>query len=452
MTSFSGLTNAAAALATQTYAMSITGQNIDNADTPGYTRERVEQQATGAVAGVPTIYSTPAGNSGTVDSAGVTRLNDPIIDARARTEHGLSGYLDAKASTMSSIETNFDEPSDTGLSEQLNTFWNDWSAVANDPGSSAARSALLTQASTVTSTLNSTSAALSQLTTGAQATLTADVSQINTDAAEVGQLNTAIKVASATGASVPTLQDQRDTLLSKLASLGGAQAQFQPDGTVTVSLGGQTLVSGGTASAVTLDSSYNVSVGGTAVTVAGGDAQAQAEAISTTLPSYQSQLDSVANALITTVNSVHETGYDLSGATGGAFFSGTSAATIGVAITDPSKVAASSTGAGTGDLGAGVANQLAALGSSTSGADSAYRSLVANVGTDSQRATEQSGVQDAVTSSVDALQSSASGVSYDDEVTNLLTYQRAYQASSRVLTTVDQTLDTLINHTGVVGL
>jgi flagellar hook-associated protein 1 FlgK len=176
------------------------------------------------------------------------------------------------------------------------------------------------------------------------------------------------------------------------------------------------------------------------------------EAINTTIPNYLSQLNGVASALASSVNTIHETGYDLAGNAGGAFFTGSTAATIAVAITDPSKVAASATGAGTGNLGAGVAQQLAALGTSKTGANASYTTLVANVGSASAQATLQSSIQASVTTSVDTQQSQASGVSYDDEVTNLLTFQRAYQASSRVLTTIDDCLNTLINSTGRVGL
>lgn len=311
MTSFSALTNAAAALAAQSYGMQVTGQNIANANTDGYTRERVNQAATGAVPGVPTLYATSSNSAGTVATSGVSRLNDPIIDAHTRTEQGLSGYADAAASTMAGVETYFNEPSDTGLTEQLNTFWNDWSAVANNPSDGAARSALLQQAGTVSDTLQSTSSALSDFVSGTQTSLNASVSQINTAATAVGKLNAEISVEQATGHSDPSLLDQRDLLLGQLATLGGAQAQLQADGSTTVTLGGQALVSGNTVAAVGVDASDNVTVAGSVVTLTGGQAQA--------------------------------------------FFTGTTAATISVAITDPSLVAASSTPSAGGNLDAGNA-------------------------------------------------------------------------------------------------
>lgn len=453
MTSFSGLRNAAAALNAERYAMQIAGQNIANADTPGYTRERADLVATGPVAGVTRLYSVPDSTPGTVNATGASRLNDPVIDARARTEHARSGYFDTKAATISNVETDFDEPSDGGLAEQLNAFWTSWSTVATHPGPDvSARTALLQQAQSVAGTLNQMSANLSTITSSTQQALASSAGQIQDAANAVGSLNAAITVATASGVPSANLQDQRDLLLSKLAELGGAQAQLQTDGSVTVTMGGQTLVSGSTVSAVALDATgTKMTIGGTTATLTGGAAQAQTELLGTILPDYQAQLDSVASTLASTVNAQHQAGQDLSGTAGGPFFSGAGAASIKVAITDPSKVAASAA-TGTASLDGSNAQAIAAMGLLPGGADATYRTLVAKLGSDSAQATQQSATQAAITSNVDTLQSQASGVSYDDEVSNLLTFQRAYQASSRVLTTIDDMLDTLINHTGRAGL
>ena len=452
MTSFSGLTDAAAALNAERYAMQIAGQNIANADTVGYTRERADLQATGPVAGTTRLYAVANPNvTGTVTVAGTSRLNDAVLDSRARTEHSLSGYFDTKSSAISDVETFFDEPSDNGLSEQLNEFWADWSAVSTGAGTDS-RAVLLTQAQGVASTLNGMSTDLSTLAASLQQGLGISASQIQDAATAVGSLNSAIIVATASGAPAANLQDQRDVLLSKLAELGGAQAQLQADGSVTVTMGGQTLVSGVTVNTVGVDASgNNLTVGGTNVTLSGGVAQAQSELLNTTLPGYQGQLDSVAMALANLVNTQHEAGQDLSGTAGGPFFAGTGAATLTVAITDPTKVAAAAS-TGTASLDGSNAEQIAKIGRMTNGPDALYRTFVAQLGNDSAQAAQQSATQTAITSNVDTLQSQASGVSYDDEVTNLLTFQRAYQASSRVLTTIDDMLDTLINHTGRAGL
>jgi flagellar hook-associated protein 1 FlgK len=191
-------------------------------------------------------------------------------------------------------------------------------------------------------------------------------------------------------------------------------------------------------------------VGGSAATTVGGTAQGYIDTLTTTLPGYSAQLDAIAATLAGDVNSAQAAGYDLSGAGGTPLFSGTTAATIKVAITNPAQLAASSTAGGNLDGGNAIA--LGELGASTTGADAQYATLVTALGSAVSSAAQTATVQASVASSLDAQQQSVSGVSIDEETVNLLTFQRAYQASSRVLTTIDSMLDQLINHTGTVGL
>jgi flagellar hook-associated protein 1 FlgK len=447
--SFSGLTNASGALAAQRYALEVTGQNIANAGTPGYTRQRAELASTGPVTGVPSLYSIAQASTG-VTVSGTSRLDDSVLDVRVRIEHDKNSYAQTSTSQLSGVESLFNEPSDTGLAEQLGAMWNAWSVVANNPADGAARSVVLQKSATVAATLNTTASALNDLTQGTSAQLDQAVVDLNTAAGSLAQINAAMAVAKATGASVNSLSDQRDALLLTLADKAGAQAVLQADGSATVTLGGQPLVTGNVASTVAVVAGNQLTVGGTPAGTAGGVAQGLVDALTTTIPSFVSQLDAVAASLASTVNAAHQAGFDLSGAAGTQFFSGTTAATIAVAITDPSKIAAS--GVPGGNLDASTALALSAMGSASGGADSTYKDLIGTLASQVQRSTQTAAVQAAVTTSVDAQAQSVGGVSFDEETTNMLTYQRAYQASSRVLTTVDDMLDTLINRTGRAGL
>ena len=449
MSSFSGLTDALTALNSARYGLDVTGQNISNANTPGYVRQRADLTEAGPVAGAPSLYATQHADS-TVTVSGTSRLNDPVVDMRARSEHGRNNYLQTSAGTLSSVEDLFDEPSDNGLAEQLNDFWNSWAAVANNPGDSAARNVVLQKAGALAGTLNEASAALGRLNQSTTDQASSALTQINTATSQLAQLNSAIAVGTATGATDNQLLDQRDSLLMSLSDLAGAQATINTDGTATVSIGGQTVVSSTTATAVSVNASNQLLVGGSPAGAAGGQLQGLLDGLTTVLPGYTAQLDAVAAALANTTNSAQTSGYDLAGNPGGPLFAGSTAGTISLAITDPTLLAAS--GSPGGNLDGSVALSMSQLGNSTTGPDASYRTLIGTLATDSQRANQQATVQQSVTDSVDALAQSSSGVSIDEETTNLLTYQRAYQASSRVLTTVDETLDTLINHTGTVGL
>lgn len=473
---FGGLVQAGTGLTAATYGLQIVSQNIDNADTPGYTRQASHQVAVDGVTGVPSIYTPQAGLGG-VNIASTGRMNDPVLDARARTEYARSGVADETATNLSSVESIFPEPSDNGVTEQLNDFWNAWTGVANDPGNAgntASRSVLLGAATQVTSTLNAMSQSLSDASGGIEQTLNNTITTANSTIDQLNVLNKQIAVGNASGQSVNKLLDQRDTLLDQMASSVGAAYAFNGDGTVNVSVGGQAVVqwtsaSGGAVNHLEVDpSSYDITTaagsatdpsvpaigGGGTATLTGGTALADQTAIATTIPAYLIRLDGVAQQLADAVNGQQAAGFDLTGNPGAPMFSyvaggpaGSLAASLSVAsgFTD-ADVAASATGADTDGNNALASSKL---GTAAGSADKLYQALVGAIGQASKNAASASTTQASVTQSVDTLRTAASGVSTDEEMSNLLTYQRAYQASAKVISILDDMLDTLINGMGV---
>src|SRR3954447_15304075 len=445
---FGGIQQAGSALTTARYGLDVVSQNIANADTAGYTRQSVQQASVDAVSGVPSIYTRPAGPGG-VTVTGTARLTDTVLVARLRTEQARSGYADTTAAQLDQVQAMFAEPTDAGLSEQLNDFWNAWGSVANDPGSPAPRTVLLARAATVASTLNSMSGTLADVAQSSTQALGGDIAAANSAATQLATVNKQIAVGTATGSNVNSLLDQRDQLLSKLSTLVGGVASLNTDGSANVSVAGQALVSGNAATPMSVGAGYQVQVGATAVTVAGGSVGAEVTALTTTYPSFQAQLDAVADSLISQTNAAQAAGYDLSGAAGQPMFGGSGATGISVSMTNPSQIAAS--GQPGGNLDAGNALAASKLGTKPGGPDSSYRVLVAGIGSAPAPPQQQQTTRAGVTSSVADLATAVSGVNTDEEVSAMLTYQHAFEAASRVLTTVDSILDTLINHTGVVG-
>jgi flagellar hook-associated protein 1 FlgK len=446
---FAALGQAASGMNAARYGLSVVGQNIANANSDGYTRQVVDQQSAGFTDAVG-IYTHPSYDGiGGVQITGTHRVDDTLLDTRVRNEHAKGSYADTVADQLSSLEQLFPVASDDSLATQLTSFWKDWSTVANNPSNPAARQVLLQHAQTLVGTLNSLSASLADQSNSAASYLGQDVGSVNSAASSLADLNQRISIASATGTDVNALLDQRDQLLDKLSKLAGATATLQQNGSADVSIGGVSLVSGGTANSLSLTPPAQLSIGANNVTVGAGSIGARATAIQVTLPNYQSQLDGVADALATTVNAVQAAGYDLAGNVGAPIFSGSGAAGLSVVMTDPTQIAASATPGG--NLDGSNAQAAARLATSTSGADYAYSALVGAVGAQSAAAKDAASTQDALVSNAEAMHASVSGVSYDEEVTNLLTYQRAFQASSKALTTIDEMLDVLINHTGHVG-
>jgi flagellar hook-associated protein 1 FlgK len=172
------------------------------------------------------------------------------------------------------------------------------------------------------------------------------------------------------------------------------------------------------------------------------------QALGQILPGQSVSLDAVATNLMSLVNTRHAAGFDLNGTAGGALFSGTGAADLTVAITDPRLVAASGTPSTAGNLDATNATALAALADAPGGPDATYRQMIADLGVTAQSAGRRVSIQDGVKQQVDDALAAQAGVNLDEEMTNMLAYQRAYEAAARVMSVIDSSLDTLINHMG----
>jgi flagellar hook-associated protein FlgK len=239
---------------------------------------------------------------------------------------------------------------------------------------------------------------------------------------------------------------------------------------VDVVVGSVALVSGGTASKLAVEGSFDSSdaagdpprivtaTGALTVTV-GGAAGGQLHALNSILPTYRTELDGIAASLAATLNSAHDDGFDLDGVRGGRLIDpagSVTASSITVAITDPRRLAASSIGADDGsvppNLDHGIADKLAQLGNGVTSPDAAYRQMIVELGVQSAVSQRNLGIQSVITGQVDASRESVAGVNLDEEMTNMLSYQHAYSAAGRLVTAIDELLDVLINRTGRVGL
>ena len=445
MASFSSLSIGLSALYAQRRAIDVTGQNIANVNTEGYSRQRVEMVAeSGPV--VPALFSRYEGSGLGVRSADVRRLRDQFLEARAHQEHATSAHLEHLAVSLGRIEMAYTEPSDTGLAAQLADFWAGWDDVGLRPGDLAARSQLIERAHTLTTSFRQLDRGLEALRETSIEQLSAIVAEVNAVAGRIADLNGTIQAASAAGLSPNDLMDQRDLLALQLASQVGATVRPGDGGSLDVFIGGMAIVRstavealeaqvvGGpppTARVVWADD-------GLAATV-GGEALGHLETANQLVPAQRAELLAVAQRLHDDVNAIHATGYDLAGAPGGAFFQmGPGGISVDTALAgDPSLVAASSTA---GALDGSIAQQLAAQ----NGPDGLYRELVVRLGVTSQTAGRRLEVQDAILRQLDIARASEAGVNIDEEMTNLVAFQHAYSAAARYLTVVDELLETVV--------
>jgi flagellar hook-associated protein 1 FlgK len=467
VSTFSALNAATTALWAQRRALDITGQNIANVNTDGYSRQRVDLQAIGGSV-VPAFYSTSPGIGGGVSADDITRIRDAFLESRGHTETANSARMTVDTDAFALVEQAFREPGNTGIQSLLSEVWNGFEDVANNPKDDAARAQVLQQLGTLAGGIHFSQAALGAQWGQTLENLQVLVKDVNASAATIATLNKSIKTANIAGLPANDLTDQRDLLVMKLAGQVGATVRHGDNGVVDVIVGGMSLVAGSSANELAVagaagpdDITANgkpriVTAAGGYTVPAGGTAGGQMAVLGDTIPYYRSQLDGLAKNLITTLNAQHQAGFDRDGVPGKPILSGTNATDIAVAITKPAEIAASSVGnlpplAPNPSLDKGNADKIAALRDLPLGTDTQYRKMIVELGVQASVANRNLDIQSVITTQVDAARESVSGVNLDEEMTNMLSFQHAYSAAGRMVTAIDETLDVLINRTGLVG-
>jgi len=475
MTSFSTLSTALSALTTQRAALDVAGQNVANVNTVGYTRQRAETTSVSAIASASRFSSgLPVGQGVTV--TGVSRLGDIFADARVRSSTSLASDLLSRADSLTRLESTITEPSDKGVGAQLAQFWASWQDLSNNPGEAAPAQVVLESATMLSDAIRAGYQAVDTQWTEMRTQVSALVTEVNTTANGIAELNGSIRSVTVSGGNANELMDKRDMLILRMSELTGATARPMEDGTVTVSIGGNPVVSGdrayglhlegatkmtGAASDVPLlawdrTSAGPVSLdGGTLAGMIAALAPANATGTGGMLAEAARAYDSLATSLTTKVNAIHSTGVTTTGAPGGDFYTlGSDPAVppslaLTLASTDYRNIAAATPGNGAFD--GSVADRIAQIGTAVDSPDRDWQRFVVDLGVNTQSAVRSATVAESARSTAEQIQLAQTSVDIDEETINMLAFQRAYQGAARVMTTVDEMLDTLINRTGVVG-
>lgn len=454
MSGFSALNVGSQALFAAQRALDVTGQNVSNVNTEGYSRQRVQQTSRGGSV-TPAMWSRSDASAGGVDITGTLRIRDGFLEARAHQEHATYAGLNALSGTYTDLESTFGEPSKTGLQAQMTSFWNSWQDVANNPGDAGPTGLVLEQAKTVAGTFNGFATQLSQQWAATRDEVQSTVADVNSLTAEVARLNGAIRSATLSGGAPNELSDQRDVLVMRIAEVTGAVATPGDNGVVDLTMGGRTLVSGDRSDQLQAEgpTSYPAALAtvsitwaaGQPATVANGILQGQLTALNATIPGAMADLDKVAAKLAETVNDQQASGFDRVGIAGAAIFSGTTAATLAVVMTNPAGLAPSSEKPPVFNGNNAIA--MSAHASDATGPDAQYRDMMVRLGVQAQSNQRRTEAQYAVAGRVDDARESVAGVSLDEEMTNMVMFQHAYSAAAQYITTINATLDTLINMT-----
>ncbi len=426
-----GLQTALSGLLAEQQAIDVTGNNITNVNTEGYSRETAVQQTSEPlhIAALSSVTGE-GGQLGTgVTVATYTRIRNIYLDAEYRNQNTALGAANTQAEELQQAQGAFNEPSSSGVASGLSAFWSAWGELAESP-SPEAKVGVVSAATGLTDTLHQLASQLQTVEGQAAAqyaALTGPSGEVQSNAEQIAQLNHQIKLSLQAHQQPNSLEDRRDLLIDKLSSLASVTVTKEADGTDTVTFGN---------AALPLVENSTVNWPQALTAAAGGQLGALFELSSPTgaLASYQTALNEVAATLATSVNELH---------TATPFFKGATAATLEVAVA-PSEVQTSSEGT------PGANNvALAIAGLRGGAADQRYAALVEQVGSGVQNAKAAQTNSQAVLTAVSGQRQAVSGVSLDEEMTNLITFQRGYQASAQALNVMNEMLNTLINQTGL---
>ncbi len=465
---FQALESGKRALLSHQLALRTIGQNIANVNTPGYSRQRVRLSASQPL-------KTGLGLIGSgVQVQDVRQVRDLFLGEQLRKESKSLGRWQFREKIVSQMETMFNEPSETSLRTHLDEFFNSFSQLENAPESNTARNDIVAKAITLSNDFRQLSSQLIALRDSVDRDLGNRVGEVNRLSAEIADLNQQVARMELGGTRANDIRDRRDLLIDNLSALVDVNVVEDKNGAARVYIGSMVLVDGNQQYQIetkteTIQGKQKSSIvlKGTNVVIKNldGEIRGLVETRDEVIPKYLAQLDELARSIATEVNAVHSTGYGLksvgaiSAPTGNNFFdpASVSAQTFAVdagVLNDVSLIAASQSGEPGDSSNALALSKMRSqrlLGGGTKTFNDFYGSLVGGVGVDARQSKNFRSNFELIVQQISASKEAVQGVSLDEEMIDLISAQRAYDAAARVITTVDQAFDTVINNMGVVG-
>ena len=460
------ISTARSGINTYQVATNVAAENIANVNTPGYSRQSaVIESAPGT-----TVNGVTLGAGVMVSS--VTRYYDGLMQKQLVNANSTQSYDTQKSTVLQQIEPVLNEVANDGLGAAISNFFGSWQDLSLNPGGISERQVIMSNAQILTDNFHSVTQSLTSAADTQNASLVPLTESINKTLTNIAQLNLQIKSIGEVSANPNEIKDQRDQMITSLAQRMGVKYTENADGTTDVYLTkgnvNYNLVKGATAGSLTA-----VAEPGGNYVVTAHDAAGQSTAIDgnvysgqeggqlwatmqlrdTIIPGYQSQVDTLAKSITDAVNGVQSTGYSPTGATGQNFFTpqSTLAGAAGKFSIDAGLTSGTIAASGNASLPGDNSNALAMIGlvnaytvpsgSPVATFNSYYGSLVSTVGLDVQSSKTVVAQDTAFLKQLTTLRDSKSGVSLDEELTNLMTYQRSYQASAKVLTTATDMMD-----------
>jgi len=469
--------------------MDVTAHNVANAHTEGYSRQSVKIVASRPYAVPGLNRPTTPGQIGTgVDVASINRTKDQFVRNLLQREQSIMGYWETKARTYEQIELIFAEPSDTGIAFVLDDFFGSLHDLSRDPQDTAVREVVLQKASVLADTISHVYTQLKQLYESTTHLVDVKITELNSIAVEVAELNKQIAAVVRLGDNPNDLLDKRDMLIERMSMIADVQVVPLEDELVNISIDGVNLVQRYESRRIAAD--IDAETGkvkglkwerfGSDIAVKSGELYALLETNNVIVPKYLSGLNELARSLAQSMNDLHSAGYDLDGNPGGMLFVDSRTPSAGPVIAldlvdpdfevaryiklnpllDARQVAASSQapdadgpkmGDGSNALAMAKLADATIMLSGKATLSTFYNGMISELGVESGQALFMTETEGAVLDNLRDWDSSISGVSIDEEVTNLVRYQHSYAAAARVITVIDEILELITNHMGLAG-
>lgn len=453
----------------QQAGIEVAGHNLANVNNPAYARQRVNIATSNPI-------QTDAGIEGTgANAVGIIQIRNALLDAQIVTEGSVNGSLGAQQQALQYAQADLGQQIDRnqagasgaaaaagtgtqhGIGDSISSLFAAFQSLSTQPSSLTERDIVLTKAGQLAEQFQQTDARLDQLRVSLNDQVSGDVGDVNGLLNDIARLNDQIGDAEALGnATANDIRDTRQAKLEDLAKYVKFDAIPAEGGAIDISISGVTMVDRGSVrdkleafdgpNGKTL---VRAAASNTTLNLTGGSIHGAMDARDGSIQKMRDDLSTLASTLIKQVNEVHQSGIGLDGTSGEVFFTGTGANDIRVnSNLTAAKLQASSTGdAGNNDVILAMAKLERApqsdLGNQTFSGN--YSRIVADLGESLSSVNEQVTDQNVVANMLKQQRDSVSAVSMDEEMTDLMKFQKAYQASARVINVVNEMLDTVIN-------
>jgi flagellar hook-associated protein 1 FlgK len=446
------------ALLTQQQAINVTSHNIANVNTPGYSRQQL-------IMTTNTPLDSAIGPIGTgVSGATIERVYDRYLSAQINNESQGLGRWDAQKDAVAMVEMIFNEANGSGLNEAMSKFWNGWQSLTDDPSGTTERQILVTVSQVLATTFNQLDADLSQSQQDLDLVVQGTVADINRLSEQLVDLNTKIVSSEAGSLGANDYRDQREQVLKELSEMIDITSFEDANGAVSVSVAnGLPLVTAehywqlssetniaGLEDVVWVDDDGNTT--NINADLSSGKLKGLLDVRDGIITDYMTRLDTLAGAVMTDVNLLHQAGFDLNGIGGEVFFIGTgTAADLEVnpnIVGDLDFIAAAADAAtvpGDSRNAVDIAKLQYALNmGGTQSYNDYFGAIVRDVGNEVITSDAYYNHQSDMMVQLENQRESVSGVSLDEEMINLIKFQNAYTAAAKMITTADEMMQTVL--------